>query len=80
MWTITQFQDKLEMMRDALAQFEAQKEMAQAKDAQMDSSISGSMIHSDGLFDDIEYEKGIDFMFNLDDKTQSDKNLKDNHR
>ena len=46
----------------------------------MDSSISGSMIHSDGLFDDIEYEKGIDFMFNLDDKTQSDKNLKDNHR
>lgn len=43
----------------------------------MDSSISGSMIHSDGLFDDIEYEKGIDFMFNFDEKNKSEKNNKE---
>jgi hypothetical protein len=29
------------------------------------------MIHSDGLFDDIDYEKGIDFMLNTDDKSLS---------
>ena len=39
--------------------------------------MTGSMVHSDGLFDDIEYEKGIDFMLNQDDKVQSARGLKE---
>ena len=44
-------------MRDALRQFEEQKQLAKA------SSGSGSMILSDGLFDDIEQEQ--EFINNL---------------
>jgi hypothetical protein len=47
------------MMRDALRQFEEQRKLAAN-----DSSIrSGSMIDSDGLFDDIEQEQ--EFINNL---------------
>lgn len=51
------------MMRVALAQFEVQKQHAANE-----SSQTGSMVNSDGLFDDIEYEKGIDFMLNHEEK------------
>ena len=50
----------------ALAQFEVQKQHAANE-----SSQTGSMVNSDGLFDDIEYEKGIDFMLNHEEKVLS---------